>query len=77
MQTTAIGTVTNSLPQNEVILLTLLISGRYISYTDLDNNFIITNKVITNNIIVNVDFLSNPTYISYQAMGLYSQFLTK
>lgn len=39
MQTTAIGTVTNSLPQNEVILLTLLISGRYISYTDLRNNF--------------------------------------
>ena len=38
MQTTAIGTVTNSLPQNEVILLTLLISGRYISYTDLMNN---------------------------------------
>lgn len=37
MQTTAIGTVTNSLPQNEVILLTLLISGRYISYTDLTN----------------------------------------
>ena len=40
MQTTAIGTVTNSLPQNEVILLTLLISGRYISYTDLHNNFV-------------------------------------
>lgn len=39
MQTTAIGTVTNSLPQNEVILLTLLISGRYISYTDLVNIF--------------------------------------
>lgn len=35
MQTTAIRTVANSLPENEVILLTLLISSRYISYTDL------------------------------------------
>ena len=35
MQTTAIGTVTNSLPENEVILLTLLISKTYIPYTDL------------------------------------------
>ena len=35
MQTTAIGTVANSLPKNEVILLTLLISKRYIPYTDL------------------------------------------
>jgi len=35
MQTTAIRTVANSLPQNEVILLTLLISKRYIPYTDL------------------------------------------
>ena len=35
MQTTAIGTVANSLPENEVILLTLLISKRYVSYTDL------------------------------------------
>ena len=39
MQTTAIGTVANSLPQNEVILLTLLISKRYILYTDLLNKF--------------------------------------
>ena len=30
MQTTAIRTVANSLPENEVILLTLLISKRYI-----------------------------------------------
>ena len=30
MQTTAIGTVANSLPENEVILLTLLISKGYI-----------------------------------------------
>lgn len=35
MQPTAIGTVANSLPENKVILLTLLISKRYISYTDL------------------------------------------
>ena len=35
MQTTAIGTVVNSLPENKVILLTLLISKRYIPYTDL------------------------------------------
>ncbi len=35
MQTTAIGTVAKSLPKNEVILLTLLISKRYIPYTDL------------------------------------------
>ena len=35
MQITAIRTVANSLPENEVILLTFLISGRYIPYTDL------------------------------------------
>ena len=35
MQATAIRTVANSLPKNEVILLTLLISKRYIPYTDL------------------------------------------
>ena len=35
MQTTAIRTVANSLPQIEVILLTLLISERFIPYTDL------------------------------------------
>ena len=35
MQTTAIRTVANSLPENEVILLTLLISKRYIPYTHL------------------------------------------
>lgn len=35
MQTAAIRTVANSLPQNEAILLTLLISKRYIPYTDL------------------------------------------
>ncbi len=35
MQTTAIGTVANSLPKNKVILLTPLISNRYIPYADL------------------------------------------
>lgn len=39
MQTTAIRTVANSLPENEVILLTLLISKRYIPYTDLQKEF--------------------------------------
>lgn len=39
MQTTAIRTVANSLPQNEVILLTLLISKRYIPNTDLLKEF--------------------------------------
>ena len=35
MQTTANGTVANSLPENVVILLTLLISKRYIPYANL------------------------------------------
>lgn len=35
MQTTAIRMVAKSLPENEVILLTLLISKRYIHYIDL------------------------------------------
>ena len=39
MQTTAIGTVANSLPENEAILLTILISDGYIPYTDLKNIF--------------------------------------
>ena len=39
MQTTAIGTVANSLPENEAILLTILISDGYIPYTDLRNIF--------------------------------------
>lgn len=38
MQTTAMGTVANSLPKNEIILLTLLISDWYIPYTDLHKN---------------------------------------
>lgn len=39
MQTTAIRTVAKSLPQNAVILLTFLISRRYIPYTDLRKKF--------------------------------------
>ncbi len=35
MQTTAIGTVANSLPKNKVILLTLLSSKRYILIAEL------------------------------------------
>ena len=42
MQTTAIRTVANPLPENEIILLTLLISKRYIPYTDLRKNMFIT-----------------------------------
>ena len=40
MQTTAIGTVANSLPQNEVIFLTILILNRYVPYTDLRKIFV-------------------------------------
>lgn len=39
MQTTAIRTVAYSLPENEEILLTLLISKKYIPYTDLRKYF--------------------------------------
>lgn len=44
MQTTAIGTVAKSLPQNVVILLTLLIPKRYIPYTDLLKEFVAESK---------------------------------
>lgn len=37
MQTTAIRTVAYSLPENEAILLTLLISNRYILFAELGN----------------------------------------
>ena len=40
MQTTAIGTVANSLPKNEVNPLTILISSRYIPFAELKNNFV-------------------------------------
>ena len=44
MQTTAIRTVASSLPENMVILLTLLISKRYIPYTDLQEFFALKNS---------------------------------
>ena len=40
MQTTAIRTVANSLPEKGVILLTLLISDRYILFAELGNNLV-------------------------------------
>ena len=40
MQTTAIRTVANSLPEKGVILLTLLISDRYILFAELGNIFV-------------------------------------
>lgn len=51
MQTTAIGTVANSLPENKVILITLLNSSRYIPYTDLRKNsrIALQNKERLNN----------------------------
>lgn len=41
MQTTAIGMVAYSLPESEVISLTLLISKRYILFAELANKFAI------------------------------------
>lgn len=43
MQTTAIRTVAYSLPENEAILLTLLISNRYILFAELRNIFVMYN----------------------------------
>ena len=43
MQTTAIRTVAYSLPENEAILLTLLISNRYILFAELGNNSVGTS----------------------------------
>lgn len=48
MQTTAIGTVANSLPQNEVIFLTILISNRYVPYTDLRKYFVLPTIFVQN-----------------------------
>ena len=49
MQTTAIGTVANSLPENEAILLTILISDGYIPYTDLLNNSAVIQPILRAN----------------------------
>ena len=40
MQTAAIRTVANSLPKDEAILITLLISDRYILFAELQNYFV-------------------------------------
>ncbi len=66
MQTTAIGTVAKSLPQNVVILLTLLISKRYIPYTELQKIFVTKTyfpqyplkcENVVRNILKTVEFL--------------------
>ena len=46
MQTTAIGTVANSLPENEVILLTLLISKGYILFAELSKYLFNINDLL-------------------------------
>lgn len=68
MQTTAIRTVANSLPQNEVILLTLLISKRYIPNTDLQKIFEITlqNKEWLNNNPIEKTFTHSAIRTGYQ-----------
>lgn len=45
MQTTAIRTVANSLPEKGVILLTLLISDRYILFAELFTIFVRTGCI--------------------------------
>lgn len=68
MQTTAIRTVANSLPQNEVILLTLLISKRYIPYTDLRkiSRIALQNKKRLNNNPIEKTFTHSAIRTSYQ-----------
>lgn len=68
MKNTAIRTVANSLPQNEVTLLTLLISKRYISYTDLQKIFEITlqNKEWLNNNPIEKTFTHSAIRTGYQ-----------
>ena len=71
MQTTAIRTVANSLPQNEVILLTLLISKRYIPYTDLQKNSVIVFflKAFTAFFALQKNFIV--FFLKYKSYGLY------
>ena len=68
MQTTANRTVANSLPKNEVIFLTLLISKRYIPYTDLQKIFEITlqNKEWLNNNSIEKTFTHSAIRTGYQ-----------
>lgn len=57
MQTTAIGTVAKSLPQNVVILLTLLIPKRYIPYTDLLKKFALVKEYLSTKWSIDIDEL--------------------
>lgn len=66
MQTTATGTVANSLPKNKVILPTLLIPKRYIPYTDFEKIFVTKTyfpqyplkcENVVRNILKTVEFL--------------------
>ncbi|RGR89236.1 hypothetical protein DWY21_08305 [Phocaeicola plebeius] len=68
MQTTAIRTVANSLPQNEVILLTLLISKRYIPNTDLRkiSRIALQNKERLNNNPIEKTFTHSAIRTGYQ-----------
>ncbi len=63
MQTTAIGTVANSLPENEVILLTLLISKGYILFAELknipDNRAIFLLEIYSSDTILQASGISN------------------
>ena len=60
MQTTAIRTVANSLSENEVILLTLLISKRYIPHTDLLKSYGITARFQQINALISPPDARNP-----------------
>lgn len=68
MQTTANRTVANSLPKNEVIFLTLLISKRYIPYTDLRKIYRIPlqNKEWFNNNPIEKTFTHSAIRTGYQ-----------
>lgn len=68
MQTTAIGTVAKSLPQNKVILLTHLISNSYIPYTDLRkiSGISLQNKERLNNNPIEKTFTHSAIRTGYQ-----------
>ena len=68
MQTTAIRTVANSLPENGVILLTFLISKRYIPYTDLRkiSRIALQNKEWINNNPIEKTFAHSAIRTGYQ-----------
>lgn len=68
MQTAAIGTVANSLPENVVILLTLLASKRYIPYTNLEkiSRIALQNKEWINNNPIEKTFTHSAIRTGYQ-----------